>query len=146
MGGLLIRRAARGPRGAERPLARSSRLPTATCSLRPPLPQLGKAIRQHHMLHHTRHEGYWLAFIVPQVRGSASLPSAAQHGAGGGSGESLLGRSCRAVRCAAPLEPASRLLSPRCRQVDQLFGTAPPPGSVRMSDMARATLKSARGG
>ncbi len=37
----------------------------------------------HHMLHHTRNEAYWLAFIVPQVRpveleqGAQALCSAA---------------------------------------------------------------------
>lgn len=34
-----------------------------------PRSALGKRIRMHHMLHHTRHEGYWLAFTVPEVRG-----------------------------------------------------------------------------
>lgn len=61
-----------------------------------PRSALGKRIRMHHMLHHTRHEGYWLAFTVPEV--------------------------------------------------DSLFGTNPEPSAVRMSDMARASLKSARGG
>lgn len=55
----------------------------------------GKRIRMHHMLHHTRNEAHWLAFIVPQV--------------------------------------------------DALFGTAPDPATVRMSDLAKASLKSARG-
>jgi hypothetical protein len=30
-------------------------------------------------------------------------------------------------------------------EVDRLFGTAPQPSGVRMSDMARAALKSSRG-
>lgn len=59
-----------------------------------PHSKLGKAIRMHHMLHHTRNEAYWLAFIVPQV--------------------------------------------------DALFGTAPQPGSVRMSEMAKQGLKASR--
>ena len=32
-----------------------------------PVVQAGRAIRQHHMLHHTRSEAAWLAFTVPQV-------------------------------------------------------------------------------
>ncbi|KAI7842074.1 hypothetical protein COHA_004270 [Chlorella ohadii] len=59
-----------------------------------PRSKLAKAIRMHHMLHHTRNEAYWLAFIVPQV--------------------------------------------------DAMFGTAPQPGSVRMSDMAKQGLKASR--
>lgn len=32
-----------------------------------PTSRLGKRIRMHHLLHHTKHEGYWLAFTAPQV-------------------------------------------------------------------------------
>ena len=60
-----------------------------------PTSRLGKRIRMHHLLHHTRSEAHWLAFTVPQV--------------------------------------------------DALFGTNPQPASVRMSEMAKAALKSARG-
>ncbi|PRW45324.1 fatty acid hydroxylase [Chlorella sorokiniana] len=59
-----------------------------------PRSKLGKAIRMHHMLHHTRNEAYWLAFIVPQV--------------------------------------------------DAMFGTAPQPSVVRMSEMAKQGLKASR--
>ncbi|PSC73834.1 fatty acid hydroxylase isoform B [Micractinium conductrix] len=59
-----------------------------------PRSRIGKAIRMHHMLHHTRNEANWLAFVLPAV--------------------------------------------------DALFGTAPDPASVRMSDMAKAGLRAAR--
>ena len=32
-----------------------------------PRSRLGRHVRQHHMMHHLRNEGYWLAFTVPEV-------------------------------------------------------------------------------
>ncbi|KAI3424792.1 hypothetical protein D9Q98_008179 [Chlorella vulgaris] len=62
-----------------------------------PTSRLGRRVRMHHLLHHTRSEAHWLAFTVPEV--------------------------------------------------DQLFGTLPPdPAAIRMSDMARASLKAGRSG
>jgi hypothetical protein len=60
-----------------------------------PTSRLGRRVRMHHLLHHTRSEAHWLAFTVPEV--------------------------------------------------DKLFGTLPPdPAAIRMSDMARASLKAGR--
>ena len=32
-----------------------------------PKSRLGRLVRQNHMMHHLRNEGYWLAFTVPLV-------------------------------------------------------------------------------
>lgn len=109
----------------------------------------------HHMLHHTRNEAYWLAFIVPQVRpveleqGAQALCSAAGGLAGQAqAADAACWCSCWSTLSTPTLFPENRVcpLPPPClsHQVDAMFGTAPQPGSVRMSDMAKQGLKASR--
>lgn len=124
--------------------------PCLPCSLLPLLPlQLGKAIRMHHMLHHTRNEAYWLAFIVPQVGGRHEWGRSREQPAQmhlGCCASRCLARVCRGRSSMNQSSPPSQQAAAHCppTQVDALFGTAPQPGSVRMSEMAKQGLKASR--
>ena len=97
----------------------------------------------HHMLHHTRNEAYWLAFIVPQApggraQGGGVMPAApALH-------MQLHMHMWLGPELTKPSFLCLPAYPPALLQVDAMFGTAPAPASVRMSEMAKQGLQASR--